>query len=118
MTWAMYEQLGAICARIAADPSIRVATFRGAGGEAFVAGTDIEQFSAFKGGDDGIAYEQPIDERIGQLEAPADADHRHRRRLGHRRRPGDQRRLRFPDRHTERLASAYRSPARSATACR
>lgn len=69
MTWAMYEELGAICTRIAADPSIRVATIRGAGGEAFVAGTDIEQFSAFKDGDDGIAYEQAIDERVGQVES-------------------------------------------------
>ena len=49
MTWAMYEELGAICTRIAADPSIRVTTIRGAGGEAFVAVTDIEQFSTFKG---------------------------------------------------------------------
>jgi enoyl-CoA hydratase/carnithine racemase len=73
MTWAMYEELGAICTRIAVDPSIRVATIRGAGGEAFVAGTDIEQFSAFhsgtQGGDDGVAYEQAIDERVGQIES-------------------------------------------------
>jgi enoyl-CoA hydratase len=69
MTWAMYEQLGAICTRIAADPTIRVATIRGAGGEAFVAGTDIEQFSAFNGGDDGVAYEKAIDERVGQIES-------------------------------------------------
>jgi enoyl-CoA hydratase/carnithine racemase len=69
MTWAMYEELGAICTRIAADTSIRVATIRGAGGEAFVAGTDIEQFSAFNGGDDGVAYEKAIDERVGQVES-------------------------------------------------
>lgn len=69
MTWAMYEELGAICTRIAADPTVRVATIRGAGGEAFVAGTDIEQFSTFKDGDDGIAYEQAIDERVGQIES-------------------------------------------------
>jgi enoyl-CoA hydratase len=68
MTWAMYEELGAICTRIAADRTIRVATIRGAGGEAFVAGTDIEQFSAFNGGDDGVAYEKAIDERVGQIE--------------------------------------------------
>jgi enoyl-CoA hydratase len=68
MTWAMYEELGAICARIAADPSIRVATIRGAGGEAFVAGTDIEQFRDFGGADAGVAYEKTIDERIAQIE--------------------------------------------------
>ena len=68
MTWAMYDQLGAICGKIAADKSLRVVTFRGAGGEAFVAGTDIEQFRAFKSGEDGLAYERVIDTRIEQIE--------------------------------------------------
>jgi enoyl-CoA hydratase/carnithine racemase len=68
MTWAMYEALGRICEEISANPEVRVAAFRGAGGEAFVAGTDIEQFKSFQGGDDGIAYEKVIDERIGQIE--------------------------------------------------
>jgi len=68
MTWSMYEELARICAQISTDPQIRVATFRGAGGEAFVAGTDIEQFRAFNSGEDGIAYEKTIDERIGQIE--------------------------------------------------
>jgi len=68
MTWAMYEQLGRICDELASRQDVRVATFRGAGGEAFVAGTDIEQFQAFQGGLDGIAYEQAIDQRIGQIE--------------------------------------------------
>ena len=44
MTWPMYEALVAICERLAADRSVRVATLRGAGGQAFVAGTDIAQF--------------------------------------------------------------------------
>jgi enoyl-CoA hydratase len=69
MTWAMYGQLADICARIAADPAVRVATIRGAGGEAFVAGTDIEQFTTFRDGEDGIAYERAIDERVGLIEA-------------------------------------------------
>ena len=47
MTWAMYDQLGQICGQLQADTSVRVVTFRGVGGEAFVAGTDIEQFTAF-----------------------------------------------------------------------
>jgi enoyl-CoA hydratase len=68
MTWAMYEQIGRVCEQIAANPEVRVATFRGAGGEAFVAGTDIEQFKSFQSGEDGIAYEKLIDERIGQIE--------------------------------------------------
>jgi enoyl-CoA hydratase len=69
MTWAMYEALGAICDQLAKEPGVRVVCLRGAGGEAFVAGTDIEQFKAFKDGQAGVAYEQRIDEGIGRLEA-------------------------------------------------
>ena len=57
-----------ICDELATRTDVRVATFRGAGGEAFVAGTDIEQFKSFEGGLDGIAYEKTIDLRIGQIE--------------------------------------------------
>jgi enoyl-CoA hydratase len=69
MTWAMYEALAIICERLAKEPGVRVVCLRGAGGEAFVAGTDIEQFKAFKDGQAGVAYEQRIDEGIGRLEA-------------------------------------------------
>jgi enoyl-CoA hydratase len=69
MTWAMYEQLTVICQQLRADASVRAVVFRGAGGEAFVAGTDIEQFKAFTTGDDGVAYERQIDQCIALLEA-------------------------------------------------
>ena len=68
MTWAMYERLGQICDQLQHDALVRVVTFRGAGGEAFVAGTDIEQFTAFRSGQDGVAYEQQIDQCIQKLE--------------------------------------------------
>lgn len=70
MTWAMYEQLGQHCRALAgADGAgIRVVVMRGAGGEAFVAGTDIAQFRAFQSGDDGIRYEEQIDAGIGLVE--------------------------------------------------
>ena len=68
MTWPMYEALVAACARIEGDPGVRVATLRGAGGKAFVAGTDIAQFLAFSSADDGIAYEERIDATIDRLE--------------------------------------------------
>ena len=71
MTWAMYEGLVDICGRLRNDPSVRVAMLRGAGHDAFVAGTDIEQFKAFTSGDDGVAYEKRIDECIAPLEALA-----------------------------------------------
>ena len=69
MTWAMYERLGQICAQLQGEASVRVVTFRGAGGDAFVAGTDIEQFRSFQSGEDGVAYEQRIDQCIQRLES-------------------------------------------------
>jgi enoyl-CoA hydratase len=68
MTWRMYEQLNTICGEIRADRSIRVAVFRGAGGKAFVAGTDISQFLEFKSGEDGISYERRMESYLDALE--------------------------------------------------
>jgi enoyl-CoA hydratase len=69
MTWAMYEQLMAICRQLQTNASVRVVTLRGAGGEAFIAGTDIAQFHAFKTGEDGVAYERQIDACLVLLES-------------------------------------------------
>ena len=69
MTWRMYEQLGEACARIRGEDGLRVAVFRGAGGKAFIAGTDIAQFRAFRSGDDGIAYEEKMEGILGGIEA-------------------------------------------------
>lgn len=69
MTWAMYEALEGICQRLAADPEVRVVLFRGAGGQAFVAGTDIAQFRDFSSGADGVAYERRIDALIDLVAA-------------------------------------------------
>ena len=69
MTWAMYGQLGQICEELQGDKSVRAVTFRGAGGQAFVAGTDIEQFKVFRTGEDGVAYEKQIDKCIAALES-------------------------------------------------
>jgi enoyl-CoA hydratase/carnithine racemase len=68
MTWAMYNRLEAVCEEIDADDDIRAVVLRGAGGKAFVAGTDISQFSEFSSGDDALAYEQRIDRIIGRIE--------------------------------------------------
>jgi enoyl-CoA hydratase len=68
MTWAMYEQLATACGKIAADREVRVAVFRGAGGKAFVAGTDIGQFREFKSGEDGIEYERRMAEVLAAVE--------------------------------------------------
>jgi enoyl-CoA hydratase len=68
MTFGMYDGLEEACARADADDSVRVMVLRGAGGRAFVAGTDISQFSTFTSGDDGIAYEERITRVVNRLE--------------------------------------------------
>ncbi len=68
MTFAMYEGLEEACARADADDSVRVLVLRGAGGRAFVAGTDVSQFLTFSSGDDGIAYEERIERVVNRLE--------------------------------------------------
>ena len=47
MTFEMYEALYACCEEVDADDEIRVLVLRGAGGKAYVAGTDNRQFQAF-----------------------------------------------------------------------
>jgi enoyl-CoA hydratase/carnithine racemase len=68
MTWRMYEQLGEACHKIRAD-AVRVAVFRGAGGKAFIAGTDIAQFQSFATAEDGVAYEAKMEGCIGGIES-------------------------------------------------
>ncbi|ASR36523.1 enoyl-CoA hydratase [Prauserella marina] len=68
MTWAMYDGLVDFCERVDADENVRVAVLRGAGGKAFVAGTDIAQFSEFRGARDGLAYERRIESVLARLE--------------------------------------------------
>ena len=66
MTHQMYDGLVSACERADTDDAIRVLVLRGAGGEAFVAGTDIAQFQGFDGAQ-GVAYERSIDTTIGRL---------------------------------------------------
>ncbi len=69
MTWAMYDELAAICRQVNEDPGLRAVTLRGAGGKAFIAGTDIAQFSTFRSGEDGIAYEAQGEAVLSAVEA-------------------------------------------------
>lgn len=69
MTWQMYERLGEICAELQKDRSVRAVVFRGAGGKAFIAGTDIAQFLKFTSGEDGVAYEEKMEGYLAALEA-------------------------------------------------
>jgi enoyl-CoA hydratase/carnithine racemase len=67
MTWGMYQRLYEVCEEVDHDDSIRVLVLKGAGGKAFVAGTDISQFTKFKDGEDGIKYEKDGDKRSGRI---------------------------------------------------
>jgi enoyl-CoA hydratase/carnithine racemase len=69
MTFAMYDRLVEHCETVDADDDVRVMVLRGAGGRAFVAGTDIRQFAEFKSAQDGLVYEARIDEVLDRLEA-------------------------------------------------
>jgi enoyl-CoA hydratase/carnithine racemase len=65
LTFPMYERLAAI----AASPGdVRALIISGAGDKAFAAGTDINQFRAFSGADDALAYEARIDRVLRTLE--------------------------------------------------
>jgi len=66
MTWPMYDALVDACQQVDADEQIRALVLRGAG-DAFVAGTDISQFTKFKDGEDGIKYEKDGDKRSGRI---------------------------------------------------
>jgi enoyl-CoA hydratase/carnithine racemase len=57
LTWNMYSRLENACHEINADRTVRAVVLTGAGGQAFVAGTDIGQFRAFKTEQDALDYE-------------------------------------------------------------
>jgi enoyl-CoA hydratase len=66
MTFGMYERLGEICR--APDPRMKVMILRGAGDKAFVSGTDISQFRAFRTAEDAVRYEKKMDDVFDALE--------------------------------------------------
>lgn len=68
LTWTMWRDLGQVCAEIVKDREVRVVTLRGAGGKAFVSGTDISGFLSFDSGQRGVDYEREMDTYIGAVE--------------------------------------------------
>ncbi|MFC7340355.1 enoyl-CoA hydratase/isomerase family protein [Saccharopolyspora griseoalba] len=69
MSWQMYEGLLAAIDQADSDADIRAMVLRGAGDEAFVAGTDIAQFAEFATGQDGLDYEARMQVVVDRLEA-------------------------------------------------
>src|SRR2546423_5760626 len=67
MTWDMYQRLVETCDEVDADDTVRVLVLKGAGGKAFVAGTDIGQFTGFQSGEDGLRYEREGDQRFARI---------------------------------------------------
>jgi enoyl-CoA hydratase len=68
MTWEMYEALVDACETVDRDDRLRVLVLRGAGGKAFVAGTDIAQFQSFTDREDGLKYEERLDSVLDRIE--------------------------------------------------
>ncbi len=68
MTWAMYDALTSACEQVDTAPEVLVFILRGAGGTAFVSGTDISQFQRFTGPKDALEYEKKISAVLGRLE--------------------------------------------------
>lgn len=57
MTWHMYERLVQVCGEVNEDRSVRAMVLTGAGGKAFVSGTDIAQFRSFTTEQHALDYE-------------------------------------------------------------
>ena len=68
LTWEMYERLYETCDEVDADAAVRVLVLRGAGDRAFVAGTDITQFTTFTTAEHGLAYERGLERGLARLE--------------------------------------------------
>src|SRR5437764_229477 len=67
MTFPMYEGLHDLCDRLDADAAVRVVILRGSGDRAFVSGTDIRQFQAFKTKEDALGYEARINRVLNRI---------------------------------------------------
>ncbi|MEQ1727741.1 MAG: enoyl-CoA hydratase/isomerase family protein [Vicinamibacterales bacterium] len=68
MTWDMYDALVRACEQVDAHEDLRVFVVRAAGDTAFVAGTDISQFTSVETQEAAIAYERRLDAVIDRLE--------------------------------------------------
>jgi enoyl-CoA hydratase len=67
MTFAMYDQIAAICRDANADASVKAVVLTGTN-DAFVAGTDISQFADFKTAEQALGYERRMDAWLNAIE--------------------------------------------------
>jgi enoyl-CoA hydratase/carnithine racemase len=68
LTCEMYDALYAACEAADGGDGVKALVLRGAGGKAFVSGTDIASFRGFSSGDDGVEYERRITRVVNRLE--------------------------------------------------
>jgi len=70
LTWHMYDRLVEECEAVNRDRDVRAVVLTGAGGQAFVAGTDISQFrDYFRTEQDALDYEARGSEVMNALES-------------------------------------------------
>lgn len=67
MTFAMYDELEKIFDSIPSLGNVGAITIGGVD-DAFIAGTDIAEFAAFKSGEDGLEYERRVEAIISRIE--------------------------------------------------
>jgi enoyl-CoA hydratase len=69
LTWNMYTRLVDACEEVNATREVRAVVLTGAGGKAFVAGTDISQFRSFSTEKDALDYEARGNQVMSTLES-------------------------------------------------
>jgi enoyl-CoA hydratase len=69
LTWSMYSRLVDLCEEVNRIREVRAVVLTGAGGKAFVAGTDISQFRSFTTEQDAIDYEARGNQVMSALES-------------------------------------------------
>lgn len=69
LTWNMYSRLIEVCQQVNEERDVRAMVLTGAGGKAFVAGTDIAQFRSFETAQHALDYEARGNLVMSTLEA-------------------------------------------------
>ena len=69
LTFSMYDRLSEICDTLEGDSQTRVLILKGAGEEAFAAGTDIGTFRSFRNPQHALDYERHLDSVMDRLES-------------------------------------------------
>ena len=69
LTWHMYDRLVEECELVNRDRGVRAMVLTGAGGQAFVAGTDISQFRSFTTEEQALDYEARGNQVMATLES-------------------------------------------------